>query len=103
MALDKMKKCKANDSKYYFLHGEFDSFAYKLMLDQKLDEALKIFQLLSEYFPNSDIAFDSLGEVFLRGENKELAIKNFKKALELNPGNENAKLKIGQLKYSEEI
>ncbi len=93
-----LKDLKARPEKYYTLHPEIDQFAYRLMLDEKLDEALSIFLVLAELFPDSYIAFDSLGEVYSRKGKKELAIQNFKKSLELNPDNQNAVRQLESLK-----
>jgi len=39
-----------------------------------------------------------LAEAYLKNGQKELAIKNYKKSLELNPGNEDAKKMLDKLK-----
>ena len=44
----------------------------------------------TEDFPNSSNAYDSLGEAYMDNGNKELAIKNYKRSLELNPNNVDA-------------
>lgn len=41
-------------------------------------------------FPNGANTYDSLGEAYLRNNDRDLAIKNYKKSLELNPKNANA-------------
>jgi len=43
-----------------------------------------------EMKPQSANAYDSLGEAYVINENKEIAIENYKKSLELNPDNSNA-------------
>jgi len=96
-ALAKMKELKIRPAQYFFLHGEFDSFAFGLMRQGKLDEALAMFTLLAGFFPESYLAFDSLGEVCLQKGDKEAAVKYFKKSLELNPENDNAKTRLAQL------
>lgn len=96
-ALAKMKELKSQPAQYFFLHGEFDSFAFGLMRQSKLDEALPMFTLLAGYFPESYLAFDSLGEVYLKKGDKESAVKYFKKSLALNPENDNAKSRLAQL------
>jgi glyoxylase-like metal-dependent hydrolase (beta-lactamase superfamily II) len=88
---------KARPEQYYTLHPEIDQFAYRLMLKGKLDEALSIFKVLAELFPDSYLAFDSLGEVYLRKGDNEMAIQSFKKSLELNPDNENAARQLKSL------
>ena len=96
-ALAKMKELKSRPAQYFFLHGEFDTFAFGLMRQGKLDEALSMFTLLAGFFPESYLAFDSLGEACLQKGDKESAVQYFKKSLELNPENDNAKTKLAQL------
>jgi Flp pilus assembly protein TadD len=45
-------------------------------------------------FPGSWNAFDSLGESYMKAGQKQLAIANYKKSLELKPANDNAKEKL---------
>jgi glyoxylase-like metal-dependent hydrolase (beta-lactamase superfamily II) len=92
-----LKDLKAKPDKFYTLHDEIDQFAYYMMLDKKLDEALAIFLVLAELFPDSYLAFDSLGEVYSRRGDKEKAIQNFEKSLELNPDNRNAAQQLKSL------
>ncbi|MBN1270673.1 MAG: tetratricopeptide repeat protein [Candidatus Aminicenantes bacterium] len=44
----------------------------------------------TDAFPDSANLYDSLGEAYLIQGNKDMAIKNYKKSLELNPDNQNA-------------
>jgi len=41
--------------------------------------------------PESWNVYDSLGEAYMKQGEKELAIENYQKSLELNPNNENGK------------
>ena len=59
--------------------------------------ALGFFILNTQNYPNSYNAYDSLGEAYEILGNKEDAIENFKKSLELNPNNEHAKMKMESL------
>jgi tetratricopeptide (TPR) repeat protein len=97
-ALEKLRDTKAQMDKYYILHAEIDQFAFRMMLDSRLDESLKAFRVLAEIFPDISMAYDSLGEVYMRKENKELAIKSFEKSLELDPTNRNASARLEELK-----
>ena len=56
----------------------------------KSNEALKLFKLNIELYPNAFNTYDSYGECLLKLEDKENAIKAYEKSLELNPDNENA-------------
>jgi tetratricopeptide (TPR) repeat protein len=53
--------------------------------------AIEIFRMNVESFPDSWNAYDSLGEAYLSKGDKEKAIVNYKKSIELNPDNENGK------------
>ena len=97
-ACEKLRAMHSRPDGYYILHPEIDQFAYRLMLDGKLDDALKIMKVLSELFPDSGMAFDSLGEAYLRKGDKDLALANFQKSLELDPKNRNAEEKLKSLR-----
>ena len=60
-------------------------------------QALSFFILNTKNYPDSFNAFDSLGEAYEAIGNKEQAIKNYKKSLDLNNKNEHAKMKIDNL------
>ena len=45
---------------------------------------------VTEKNPASSNAFDSLAEAYMKAGNKQLAIENYKKSLELNSYNNNA-------------
>lgn len=93
-ALESLRAMKARPEAYFMLHSELDSFAFRLMMDGNLDDALPLFHLLAEYFPESDISFDSLGEAYLKKGDKKLAAKYFKQCLDRNPENGNARRRL---------
>ena len=97
-SLHVLQDLKAKPDQYYTLLPEIDQFAYYMMLDEKLDEALAIFTVLADLFPDSYLAFDSLGEVYKRKGDKEKAIQSFEKSLELNPDNRNASQQLKALR-----
>ena len=57
------------------------------MQEKKLPEAIAVFKLNVEFFPNSSNVYDSLGEAYRLKGDKALAITNYKKSVELNPKN----------------
>ena len=57
----------------------------------EIKKAIEIFKLVVEAYPNSANAYDSLGEAYMKNGDNENAIKNYRKSLELNPKNTNAK------------
>jgi hypothetical protein len=64
---------------------EMNAFGYQLLGQNQHDEAIKIFTLATDRFPKDANAWDSLGEAYATKGDKPNAIKNFKKALTLNP------------------
>lgn len=50
-----------------------------------MKEAIEVFKLNVEAFPQSFNVYDSLGEAFAAAGEQELAVKNYEKSLELNP------------------
>jgi tetratricopeptide (TPR) repeat protein len=56
----------------------------------KPKEAIEIFKLNVEAYPKGFNTYDSLAEAYLAVNERELAIQNYKKSIELNPNNTNA-------------
>ena len=82
---------------YYFFHPEFDSFVYRMMLDEDLERAVPLFEKLAVLFPSVPNAFDSLGEAYLRQEKREKAAAAFERCLELDPEHRNARTRLREL------
>jgi len=68
----------------------FNKEGYELLKKNREKEAIEVFKLNVALFPDSFNVYDSLGEAYMVVGEKELAIKNYKKSLELNPNNANA-------------
>jgi len=91
-ALQKYREIKSDaKNKLYFDENEFNALGYRLMGKGKMKDAIEIFKLNVEMYPESANVYDSLGEAYMNDEQKDLAIHNYKKSLELNPENTNAK------------
>lgn len=75
----------------YSLEAEINQFGYELLSGKKQDEALVIFKLNTELYPESFNTFDSYGECLMAAGKRRAAIKAYKKSLKLNPANEHAK------------
>jgi CubicO group peptidase (beta-lactamase class C family) len=78
--------------------GFINSTGYRLMGQNKLADAIRIFQLNVELYPKSWNVYDSLGEAYMNRGDKELAIQNYEKSLELNPQNTNGAATLQKLK-----
>jgi tetratricopeptide (TPR) repeat protein len=82
----------------YRLGEEYlNAVGYALLQYNKVNEAIELFNFMVEEFPQSANAYDSRGEAYMKAGNNELAVENYRKSLELNPDNDNAKRMIEQL------
>ncbi len=70
---------------------------YRFLKSGLTDESIMIFKKNAEMFPDVANCYDSLGEAYLLKGDKINAALNFKKALEMDPGNENAKKILDKL------
>lgn len=89
---------RANNSGLYdFTERELNNLGYEMIFFNRIKEAVELFKLNTEIYPQSSNAFDSLGEAYSALKDRESAIKSYRKALELNPQNGNAKEALKKL------
>jgi CubicO group peptidase (beta-lactamase class C family) len=74
-----------------------NNLGYNLLRQKKLPESLALFKLNVEFYPNGWNTYDSLAEAYMTNGDKELAIANYKKSLELNPQNSNGREMLKKL------
>jgi tetratricopeptide (TPR) repeat protein len=67
-----------------------NTLGYELLRAKKTREAVAVFALNAELYPQSFNVYDSLGDAYAESGDKELAVRNYRRSLELNPKNENA-------------
>ncbi|MDQ7961308.1 tetratricopeptide repeat protein [Flavobacterium lindanitolerans] len=89
---------KGTKSEYDISEEAVNEFGYNLLNQNKNEEALKVFKLNTELYPNGYNTYDSYGECLMKLGQKEKAIKAYKKSLALNPDNGNAKQIINENK-----
>jgi len=75
---------------YNLDEDELNALGYQLVQANKLEQAIRIFQLNVEAYPSSGNTYDSLAEAYMDDGNKPQAIANYKRSLQLNPANHNA-------------
>jgi uncharacterized membrane protein len=88
----------AEASTYNFDEDELNNLGYEFIRSKKFKEAIRIFQLNVEAYPQSSNVYDSLGEAYMDDGNKLLAIANYQKSLDLNPKNHGAVVMLQKLK-----
>jgi CubicO group peptidase (beta-lactamase class C family) len=90
-ALDAYRQVKKDDPDNAAVsEARINGLGYGFMRAKKLPEAIAYFKLNVKFYPKSYNVYDSLGDAYMANGDKELAIANYKKSLELNPLNTNA-------------
>jgi tetratricopeptide (TPR) repeat protein len=72
-------------------------WGYELMAGNHLPEAVAVLKLNVQLYPESENVYDSLGEAYMKSGQKQLAIDNYKKSIEIDPGNTNGAEKLKEL------
>lgn len=97
-AIKQYHELKATEpTAYDFGEDQLNGLGYQLLEMKKFKDAIRILELNVEAYPQSSNAYDSLAEAYMDNGDKDLAIKSYKKSLELNRANENAKKMLKQL------
>jgi len=86
-----------NNKDSYVTDNRLNNLGYQYMYSKMYKQAIAVFLLNTEFYPESSNCYDSLGEAYMNSGNKKLAKENYKKVLELNPENQNAKNMLKQL------
>ncbi|WP_139316598.1 DUF6090 family protein [Algoriphagus marinus] len=90
-------KNQDNDKANYDIsENQINRLGYLLMEQEKNQDALKIFKLNTELYPNGFNTYDSYGECLLKLGDTENGIRAYQKSLELNPDNTDARIMLSQ-------
>ncbi len=81
---------KEEPDAYNFKESQLNMLGYQLMQVGRTADAIEIFKLNAEAYPQSGNCYDSLGEAYLLNGQKDQARINYKKAVDLDPKNTNA-------------
>jgi Flp pilus assembly protein TadD len=84
--------------KYASVEQDLDRLGYDLVGEKKLDQAILVFKLNVEACSNSFNTWNSLGKAYMIRGDKNLAVKDFNKSLELNPKNADARTQLAKLR-----
>lgn len=96
-AKNKFQELKNQPDKYFVSERQFNALGYKLLRQNNIWHAVNVFRMNVETFPQSANVYDSLAEAYLYWGDKYNTIRYYKKSLELNPQNENAKSRLERI------
>ena len=88
---DRFEKMKKEQPDLYLIdENDINALGYKYMNEKKdLKAATAVFELNMKEFPASFNVYDSYAEALMNAGNTKDAITNYKKSMDLNPGNSN--------------
>jgi imidazolonepropionase-like amidohydrolase len=97
-AVEQYRDLKATQPNAYdFSENELVGLGYQLIAMKRFKDAIEVFKLSVEVYPQSYNTYDSLAEAYMDDGDKDLAIKNYQRSLQLDPGNTNAVEKLKKL------
>ena len=70
---------------------------FLLNSENEVEKAIDLFTYNGENYPNSASVYNSLGLAYERLENRDLAIVNYKKSLQINETNERIRARLESL------
>src|SRR5207248_550494 len=88
---------QANNTDYDFGESELNELGYELLGQNKLMDAIEVLKLNVAAYPSSWNVYDGLGEAYMKNGNRDLAIENYRRSLELNPNNANGAAMLKKL------
>lgn len=95
-AIEVFNELKRKNAAFQPLERDLNDWAYRMLNGGgKPKEALEIFKLNVYLYPTSANVYDSVAEAYAANGQRNLAIQNYKRSLELDPKNTNA---VQQLK-----
>jgi hypothetical protein len=81
-----------------FAEEQMNALGYEYLAQGKVKEAIVLFTLNVETYPESFNVYDSLGEAEMADHQYALAMQDYRLSLEINPRNENGRKKLEELK-----
>lgn len=87
--------------KYYFTESEINAAGYRLLQATRKAEAIRMFKLNVELFPDAWNVYDSLGEALLASGDTAGAAKMYTKSLSLNPESPSGKQALARIEGSD--
>ena len=88
---------RTENNKYSISEDAVNGVGMKFIRAKKYAMGLEILEFNTSQYPESPYVYYGLAEAYLKSGNKQKAIKNYKRCLEINPDQQNALRKIKKL------
>jgi glyoxylase-like metal-dependent hydrolase (beta-lactamase superfamily II) len=86
---------------YFFSEAEINAYGYIFLQQEKIEEAIRLFRINVDLYPESWNVYDSLGEALLRAGNSDEAVAMYEKSIALNPENTNGREVLARIQGAE--
>ena len=96
-AINEYRQSRNSSAAGVLNEDQVNGLGYWLLGKKRVKEAIGVFEMNVNDYPNSSNAYDSLGEAYMVAGNKPEAIRNYQRSLALDPGNDNARQMIQKL------
>jgi CubicO group peptidase (beta-lactamase class C family) len=97
-ALQRYDELKKRRGVEHLNESTLNSLGYMLLASGKIADAIAVFRRNVQEYPKSGNVYDSLGEAYMKNGQKDLAVENYEKSLQLDPKNQNAVEMLKKLK-----
>jgi tetratricopeptide (TPR) repeat protein len=81
-----------------FSERQMNDLGYEYLQRSRIGDAIALFAMNVETYPESFNVYDSLGEALMAARRYPEAVANYRRSIELNPGNENGRQKLSELR-----
>ena len=82
---------------YILMENELNALGYRFLNEEEYDEAIAVFQLNVDAFPDSWNVYDSLGEAYWKNGQLDLARSLYTRSLEINPESESGQRALAEI------
>jgi CubicO group peptidase (beta-lactamase class C family) len=83
--------------------NQMNRIGYDLLSAKRVKDAIEVFKLNVADYPQSANVYDSLGEAYMVNGDRELAIKNYERSIELDPSNTNGIETLKKLRENKQL
>jgi CubicO group peptidase (beta-lactamase class C family) len=98
VGIERYRELKRTQPSEAFDEYVLNTLGYRLLRGERFDDAIAIFKLNVDEYPDAWNPYDSLGEAYMRAGQLELALEHYEKSLELNPDNTNGKAMLARIR-----
>jgi tetratricopeptide (TPR) repeat protein len=97
-AIERYHELKTSEPADAFDEFMLNSLGYRLLGNDRIDDAIAAFELNVAEYPDASNPYDSLGEAYLAAGDTARAITNYQRSVELDPNNTNGAAVLERLR-----